>query len=88
MSQQINIAIGRFQPFTQGHLNMITEGELPCIVYRINSSKSDEDMTKIKVKGKVVKKDNIKNVIEYLDNNGEGNLNDTEKEVLKRPFTN
>lgn len=88
MSQQVNIAIGRFQPFTQGHLNMIMEGELPCIVYRINSSKSDEDMTKIKVKGKVVKKDNIKNVIEYLDNNGEGNLNDTEKEVLKRPFTN
>ena len=88
MAQQVNITIGRFQPFTKGHLNMITEGELPCIVYRINSSKSDEDMTKIKVKGKVVKKDNIKNVIDYLDNNGEGNLNDTEKEVLKRPFTN
>lgn len=88
MANKVNITIGRFQPFTKGHLNMIIEGEAPCIVYRINSSKSDEDMTKIKVKGKVVKKDNIKNVIEYLDNNGEGDLNDTEKEVLKRPFTN
>ena len=88
MAQKVNITIGRFQPFTQGHLNMIMEGELPCIVYRINSSKNDEDMSKIKVKGKVVKKDNIKNVIDYLDNGGQGNLNDTEKEVLKRPFTN
>lgn len=88
MAQKVNITIGRFQPFTQGHLNMIIEGELPCIVYRINSSKAEEDMTKIKVKGKVVKKDNIKNVIDYLDNDGQGNLNDTEKEVLKRPFTN
>ena len=88
MAQKVNITIGRFQPFTQGHLNMVMEGELPCIVYRINSSKAEEDMSKIKVKGKVVKKDNIKNVIDYLDNDGQGNLNDTEKEVLKRPFTN
>lgn len=88
MANKVNITIGRFQPFTQGHLNMIMEGELPCIVYRINSSKTEEDMTKIKIKGKVVKKDNIKNVIDYLDNGGQGNLNDTEKEVLKRPFTN
>ena len=88
MAQKVNITIGRFQPFTQGHLNMIIEGDAPCIVYRINSSKAEEDMSKIKVKGKVVKKDNIKNVIDYLDNDGQGNLNDTEKEVLKRPFTN
>ena len=85
---KINICIGRFQPFTQGHLNMVLEGELPCLVYRINSSKSDEDLKKIKVHNKVVKKDSIKNVIDYLDNNGEGELNETEKEVLKRPFTN
>lgn len=85
---KVNITIGRFQPFTKGHLNMILEGEEPCIIYRINSSKADEDLTKIKVKGKVVKKDNIKNVIDYLNANGEGILNDTEKEVLKRPFTN
>lgn len=86
--KKVNITIGRFQPFTQGHLNMIVEGELPCIVYRINSSKADEDLKTIKVKNKVVKKDSIKNVINYLNNNGEGNLNDIEKEVLKRPFTN
>ena len=85
---KVNITIGRFQPFTQGHFNMVTEGELPCIVYRINSSKNDSDLTKIKVKGKVVKKDNIAHVIDFLNNNGEGNLNETEKEILKRPFTN
>lgn len=85
---KVNITIGRFQPFTLGHFNMVTEGELPCIVYRINSSKNDSDLTKIKVKGKVVKKDNIAHVIDYLNNNGEGNLNETEKEILKRPFTN
>ena len=86
--KKVNITIGRFQPFTKGHLNMILEGGEPCIIYRINSSKTDEDLAKIKVKGKVVKKDNIKTVIDYLNANGEGILNDTEKEILKRPFTN
>ena len=88
MANKVNITIGRFQPFTQGHLNMIIEGDAPCIVYRINSSKADEDTSKIKVKGKVVKKDEIKHTIEYIDNNGVGNLSETEKEILKRPFTN
>ena len=86
--QKTNITIGRFMPFTQGHLNMIIEGDAPCIVYRINSSKSEEDNSKIKIKGKVVKKDEIKHAIEYIDNNGVGNLSETEKEILKRPFTN
>lgn len=86
--KKVNITIGRFQPFTKGHLNMVTEGDLPCIVYRINSSKNDEDFTKIKVKGKVVKKADIQSVLAYLDNNGEGNLTDSQKEILKRPFTN
>lgn len=88
MANKVNITIGRFMPFTQGHLNMIIEGDAPCIVYRINSSKADEDTSKIKVKGKVVKKDEIKHAIEYIDNNGEGNLSETEKEILKRPFNN
>lgn len=88
MANKVNITIGRFQPFTQGHLNMIMEGELPCIVYRINSSKAEEDNSKIKIKGKVVKKDEIKHAIEYIDNNGEGKLTDNGKEILKRPFTN
>ena len=86
--QKTNMTIGRFMPFTQGHLNMIIEGDAPCIVYRINSSKADEDTSKIKVKGKVVKKDEIKHAIEYIDNNGDGKLSETEKEILKRPFTN
>lgn len=87
MTNKVNITIGRFQPFTQGHLNMIIEGNAPCIVYRINSSKTDEDTSKIKVKGKVVKKDEIKHAIEYIDS-GDGKLSETEKEILKRPFTN
>lgn len=85
--KKINITIGRFQPFTQGHLNMIMEGELPCIVYRINSSKSEEDTSKIKVKGKVAKKDEIKHVVDFLDG-ADIKLTETEKEILKRPFTN
>ena len=85
--KKVNIAIGRFQPFTQGHLNMIMEGELPCIVYRINSSKSEEDTSKIKVKGKVAKKDEIKHVVDFL-NGVDVKLTETEKEILKRPFTN
>ena len=88
MANKVNITIGRFMPFTQGHLNMIIEGDAPCIVYRINSSKADEDTSKIKVKGKVVKKDEIRHAIEYIDNNGDGKLSETEKEILKRPFTN
>lgn len=88
MAKKVNITIGRFQPFTQGHLNMIKEGDLPCIVYRINSGKSDSDFTKIKVKGKVLKKESISNVVKYLDDPKSITLNETEKEVLKRPFTN
>ena len=88
MAQKVNITIGRFQPFTNGHLNMILEGELPCIIYRISSSKADSDMNKLKVKGKVVKKDSIKKVVDFYNNGGEGNLTDIEKELLKRPFTN
>ena len=88
MTQKVNITIGRFMPFTQGHLNMIIEGDAPCIVYRINSSKADEDTSKIKVKGNVVKKNEIKHAIEYIDNNGDGKLSETEKEILKRPFNN
>jgi hypothetical protein len=33
MANKVNITIGRFQPFTQGHLNMIIEGEAPCILF-------------------------------------------------------
>ena len=30
------MTIGRFQPMTVGHNNMIIEGDAPCIVYNLN----------------------------------------------------
>ena len=83
--KKINITIGRFQPFTQGHLNMIEDGKNPCIVYRISSSNQDGP---IKIKGKLAKRSQIENVIKYVDNGAVGNLTEDEKEILKRPFTN
>ena len=82
------MTIGRFQPFTQGHLNMINEGNGPCIVYRINSSgKIPETLKGFKVGGRVIKADSVKTVANYIDN-PEGDLSTQEKELLKRPFTN
>lgn len=83
--KKINITIGRFQPFTQGHLNMIEDGKNPCIVYRISSSNQDGP---IKIKGKLAKRSQIENVIRYVDNGAVSDLTDDEKEILKRPFTN
>jgi len=86
--QKLNIAIGRFQPFTKGHLNMVNEGDGPCIVYRINSSgKMPETLKGFKVGGRVIKPESIKKVITYIDTR-EGDLTEQEKELLKRPFTN
>lgn len=86
--EKLNMTIGRFQPFTQGHLNMINEGEGPCIVYRINSSgKMPETLKGFKVGGRVIKADSVKTVANYIDN-PEGDLSTQEKELLKRPFTN
>jgi len=83
MSKKVNITIGRFQPFTRGHLNMIEEGELPCIVYRINSSDRDPS----KIKGKKISKQEIERVSEFAKT-GKGDLTEREKELLKRPFSN
>ena len=86
--EKLNMTIGRFQPFTQGHLNMINEGDGPCIVYRINSSgKMPETLKGFKVGGRVIKADSVKTVANYIDN-PEGDLSTQEKELLKRPFTN
>jgi len=83
MAEKVNITIGRFQPFTKGHLNMITEGELPCIVYRINSSNRDLS----KIKGKKITKSEVEHVIDFIK--GEPvKLTEREKELLKRPFSN
>lgn len=88
MKKKLNITVGRFQPFTQGHLNMINEGEAPCIVYRINSNdKVPNTLKGFKVSGRVIKKDSVQIVAYYIDN-PEGDLTEQQKELLKRPFTN
>ena len=88
MKKKLNMAVGRFQPFTQGHLNMINEGEELCIVYRINSTDKVPDTLKgFKVGGRVIKKDSVQIVADYIEN-PEGDLTEQQKELLKRPFTN
>ena len=87
--QKINLAIGRYQPFTQGHLNMVNEGDAPCIVYRINSSNKIIERKKkgIKIGSKSWTDESVNKVIAYIDN-PTGDLTEQEKELLKRPFTN
>ncbi len=87
--QKLNMTIGRFQPFTQGHLNMVNEGEGPCIIYRINSSNKTIERKKkgIKIGSKSWTDESVNNVIAYIDN-PTGDLTEQEKELLKRPFTN
>ena len=87
--QKLNMTIGRFQPFTQGHLNMVNEGDGPCIIYRINSSDKKIERKKkgIKIGSKSYTDESVNKVIEYIDN-PTGDLTEQEKELLKRPFTN
>lgn len=87
--KKINMAIGRFMPFSQGHLNMVNEGDAPCIVYRINSSdkKIERKRKGIKIGSKSYTDESVNNVISYIDNPN-GDLSEQEKELLKRPFTN
>ena len=66
---------------------MVVEGEGPCIVYQIKPAGIPESLKGYKVGGRVVKKDAVQNVINYL-NNPSGELTEQEKELLKRPFTN
>ena len=86
--KKINMTVGRFQPFTQGHLNMINEGEGPCIIYRINSSnKIPQSIKGWKIDGRVIRKESIKKVIDSI-NLKEIELTKQETELFKRPFTN
>lgn len=88
MKKKINMFCGRLQPFTQGHMNCINEGEAACIVYRINSNdKVPNTLKGFKVAGRVIKKDSVQIVADYIDN-PEGDLTEQQKELLKRPFTN
>lgn len=85
--KKLNFTIGRFQPFTKGHLNMVVEGNAPCIIYQIKPAGIPETLKGYKVAGRVVKKDSVQKVIDFLDN-PTGDLTEQEKELLKRPFTN
>ena len=81
------MAVGRFQPFTKGHENMVNEGEAPCIIYQIKPNGIPESIKGLKILGRVVKKESVNKVLQYL--NGEQiDLTEQEKELLKRPFTN
>lgn len=82
-----NIAIGKFQPFTKGHINMINEGGYRCFVFRINSDNIIKPLGQFKIKGKLVSKKNIESVLDFL-NHKDIVLTDIENEILKRPFTN
>ena len=82
------MTIGRFQPFTKGHENMVNEGNGPCIIYQIKPAGIPESIKGLKILGRVIKKDSVNKVLQYLQNSGEGDLTEQEKELLKRPFTN
>lgn len=81
------MTVGRFQPFTLGHLNMVNDGNAECIIYQIIPPTLPKTLADMKIKGKKVKKEQIQHVLAYL--NGEAvQLTEDEKEILKRPFTN
>lgn len=87
MAKKLNMTVGRFQPFTQGHLNMVNEGEAPCIIYRIGSSnKVPTSLSGFKVGGRKISKQSVERVVQYIDN-PTSELSEQEKELLKRPFT-
>ena len=86
--EKINCTIGRFQPFTKGHLNMINEGNGPCIIYKINTSNNIPKILKgWKVKSRIVKPESINKIINYISTQN-GELTEQEKDILKRPFSN
>ena len=66
---------------------MVVEGSASCIVYQIRPAGIPESLKGYKVSGRVVKKDSVQRVIDFL-NNPTGDLTEQEKELLKRPFTN
>lgn len=91
MKKKINMTVGRFQPFTLGHLNMIKEGtnnNAPCIIYQIKSKDVPESLNGWKVGSKVVKKSEINNILHYIDDPNNVVLSEHEKDIMKRPFSN
>ena len=86
--EKLNMTVGRFQPFTQGHLNMVNEGNAKCIVYQIKPAGIPENLKGWKVNNKIVKKPELENIINYIKSNGNGELTEHEKDIMKRPFSN
>lgn len=92
MKKQINMAIGRFQPFTLGHLNMLKEGNInnnaPCIIYQIRTKDIPETLNGWKVGSRTVKKSEINNILKYIKDPDNVVLSEHEKDIIKRPFSN
>lgn len=90
--KKINMTIGRFQPFTKGHLNMIKSGSenntIPCIIYQIKSKDIPESLKGWKVGSKVVKKAELENILKYVNNPESVSLTEHENDIIKRPFSN
>lgn len=86
--EKINMTIGRFQPFTIGHLNMINEGNAKCVVYQIKSKEMPDNLASLKIGGRKVRKENIQAVIDFMNAGATGELDKIEDELIKRPFTN
>ena len=89
--KQINMTVGRFQPFTLGHLNMIHEGtnnNAPCIIYQIKSKDIPESLNGWKVGSRTVKKSEINNILKYIADPDNVILSEHEKDIIKRPFSN
>ena len=85
--QKINMTVGRFQPFTLGHLNMIKSGDAHCIVYMIEDKPMETKKNGVKLGSKSYTKDTIKKIIDYIQS-PIGDLDEKENELLKRPFSN
>lgn len=89
--KQINMTIGRFQPFTLGHLNMIhecTNNNASCIIYQIKSKDIPESLNGWKVGSRTVKKSEINNILKYIEEPDNVVLSEHEKDIMKRPFSN
>lgn len=90
--KQINMTIGRFQPFTLGHLNMLkecsTKNNAPCIIYQIITKDAPETLKGWKVGSKVVKRSEISNILKYIEEPDNVVLSEHEKDIMKRPFSN
>lgn len=85
--KKLNFTIGRFQPFTQGHVNMIEEVDGDCLVFQMIPPGLPEKLKGLKSGGRTVKREDIEVVLNYL-NSGDGDLDKCQQELTKRPFTN